>query len=374
MNLVHLLASPFVGGPERQVLGLARHLPHSYRNIFVSFPERGLSRAVLERARQDGFEAHALEHNAPRIGKATRELARLLRRVQADVVLCNGYKPDVLGWYAARRAGIPVVAVSHGWTGVTFKVRCYETLDRWVLRWMDRVICVSAAQAERVKRAGAPQDKVVVIRNAIGTEAFGSPDLAYREKLRSFFAKPPRLIVGSAGRLSPEKGFGLLVQAARRLAPRWPDVGFVHFGDGPLRGEMAQAIFVAGLEDRFILAGFHTDVGRYLPHLDLCVLPSYTEGLPVILLEAFAAGVPAVATAVGGTPEVIDDGADGILVPSGAVDALGAGIERLLGDEALRRGMGERGRSKVREQFTFAAMSAAYQQVLQEVVARRRSG
>src|SRR5690242_19774803 len=110
MNLVHLLASPFVGGPERQVLGLARHLPSSIRSTFVSFPERGLAKAVLDRARSDGFEAHALTHNAPRIGAATRELAGLLRRLQADVLLCNGYKPDVLGWYAARRAGVPVVS------------------------------------------------------------------------------------------------------------------------------------------------------------------------------------------------------------------------------------------------------------------------
>jgi glycosyltransferase involved in cell wall biosynthesis len=391
MNIVHLLASPFVGGPERQVLGLARHLPPSYRNIFVSFPEHGLGEAVLRRARADNFDAHGLVHNTPHVGRSAREVTTLLRRLHADVLLCNGYKPDIIGWYAARRLGIPVVSISHGWTGVDWKVRCYEALDRFILRWMDRVICVSAAQAARVRAAGVPEHKIVVIRNAIGEDAFAPPDPAYRDKLLAFFPRPPRLIVGSAGRLSPEKGYHLLVEAARQLvcggqagglphgqagglphgqAGGLPhdDVGFVHFGDGPLRGEMAQSIFVAGLEDRFILAGFHTDVGKYLPHLDLCVLPSFTEGLPVIVLESFAAGVPVLATAVGGTPEAVDDGITGFLVPPGNVPALAQALTRLLADPTLRTQMGQRGRERVKAEFTFPALSAAYEKVLREIV------
>lgn len=374
MNLVHLLASGFVGGPERQVLGLARHLPPSYRNIFLSFPEHGKSKALLDQARADGFEAHALRHNTPHLGKATREVLTWLRRLKADAVLCNGYKPDLVGWYAARRAGIPVLSVSHGWTGATWKVKVYEALDRFVLRWMDRVVCVSQAQANRVRAANVPQEKIIVIRNAIGQEAFAAPEPAYREKLLDFFPRRPKLIVGSAGRLSPEKGFGLLVDVARSLAPHFPDLGFIHFGAGPLRAELAQAIFVAGLEGRFILAGFHTDVGRYLPHIDLCVLPSFTEGLPVVLLEAYAAGTPVVATAVGGTPEVVDDGVDGLLVPSGQVAALAQAIQKMLVNEDLRRRMGDRGRVKVRSGYTFSAMSQAYQHVLEEVVGPVRRG
>lgn len=371
MNLVHLVASPFIGGPERQVLGLARHLPASYRSTFVSFPEHGKCKAVLDQAKNDGFDAYALRHNTPQFGKAARELICALRNLRADAVLCNGYKPDIVGWYAAHRLGIPALSVSHGWTAATLKVWAYEMIDRLVLRWMDRVVCVSQAQADRVKNARVPERKVIVIRNAIGQEAFAPPDPTYRDKLFSFFPRRPCLIVGSAGRLSPEKGFPLLVQAARTLAPMFPDIGFVHFGEGPQRGEMVQAIFVAGLEDRFILAGFHTDVNKYLPYLDLCVLPSYTEGLPVVLLEAFAAGVPVVATAVGGTPEVVDDKVNGLLVPSGDVPALTAAIETLLRDANLRKEMAERGKTKVQEQFTFPAQSLAYQQVLAEVMAGR---
>src|SRR5262245_61386355 len=150
MVVVQLMASPFVGGIERQVLGLARSLPEHYRTVFLSFAELGKARPFLELARRNGFEAVALEKNYPHVNQAVREVAGHLRRVRAGVVCCNGYKPDVIGWLAARRARVPVVSVSHGWTAATLKVRLNEALDRLVLRWMDRTVCVSERQAEKV--------------------------------------------------------------------------------------------------------------------------------------------------------------------------------------------------------------------------------
>src|SRR5260221_14461539 len=116
MNIVHLTASPFFGGPERQMLGLAQSLPHTDRTSFLSFPERGLCQPFLEEARRRGFEAAALEHNTPHFAALVRELTHHLRELRADVLCCHGYKPDLVGVLAARRRGIPVVAVSRGWT------------------------------------------------------------------------------------------------------------------------------------------------------------------------------------------------------------------------------------------------------------------
>src|SRR5690349_18689825 len=169
--VVNLAASPFVGGPERQLLGLARHLPDLFRSIFLSFSERGLARPFVDQARRDGFEAVELRHNVPNYRQAIDEIVQHLRRLHADVLCCHGFKPDVFGWRAARIARIPVVAVSHGWTGATWRVRMYEGLDRLVLRCMDRVVGVSAAQADKVRRAGVPFERVVVIRNAVDEAA-----------------------------------------------------------------------------------------------------------------------------------------------------------------------------------------------------------
>ncbi|MGL4551224.1 MAG: glycosyltransferase family 4 protein, partial [Gemmataceae bacterium] len=175
MNIVHLLASPFVGGPERQVLGLAHAQADTHRSAFLSFAERGLARPFLDRARAEGFEAVELKTNFPWVAPAVREVADQLRRLRADVVVTSGYKPDLIGWRAARAARVPVVGIAHGWTGATVKVRLYEMVDAWAMSWLDAVVCVSQATAERVRRAGVPAAKVAVIRNALDATPYDLP-------------------------------------------------------------------------------------------------------------------------------------------------------------------------------------------------------
>ncbi len=372
MNVVHLMASPFVGGPERQALGLARALPAPYRTTFLSFAERGLCRPLLEEARRHGFEAVQLEHNAPHFVRAAGEVAGHLRRLRADVLLCSGYKPDVVGWLAARRTGTPAVAVAHGWTAATWKVRLNEALDRRVMRRMDCTVCVSEAQAVKVRAAGVAPQRVAVIRNAIDPEPFDAPDPAAREELHAFFREPRTHVVGAAGRLSPEKGPEVFVEAAALVAREEPGAGFILFGDGPLREDLKRRITARGLEGQFVLAGFRADLGRFLPHWDVAVLPSYTEGLPVIALEAQAAGVPVVATAVGGTPEAVEDGGSGHLVPPGDAAALAERVVRLLRRDAERTALGARARQRVRDEFTFDSQAAQYCRLFERLAGRRR--
>ncbi|HVS38327.1 MAG TPA: glycosyltransferase, partial [Gemmataceae bacterium] len=306
MLVVHLMASPFVGGPERQVLGLARHMTADCRTVFLSFAERGLAEPFLAKAAGDGFQAIRLAENAPHFLRAAAEVADWLRTLGADLLCTSGYKPDLIGWLAARRVGVPVAAIAHGWTSATWKVRCYEQLDRWAMRRMDAVVCVSEGQAVKVRRAGVTPERAAVIRNAIDADAFPGADSAVRESLLALFPVRPRRLIAAAGRLSREKGFDVLIDAASRLAPAWPDAGFVLFGDGPLREDLTRRIAERGLSDRFVLAGFRLDLERLLPACDLAVSSSHTEGLPVVVLEEMAAALPVVATAVGGTPEVVE--------------------------------------------------------------------
>jgi glycosyltransferase involved in cell wall biosynthesis len=371
MVVVHLAASPFRGGPESQLLGLVGHLPAAYRSVVLSFSEGGRCHDLLRAATRLGAEAVELGSNVPNYRAAVREVSGHLRRVRADVLCCHGYKPDVLGLFAARRAGVPVVSVSHGWTAATLKVCVNEVVDRLSLFGMDRVVCVSEAQARRVRRAGVPARKVVVIRNAVDADTGGFPGPSVRDEVSGLFPAPPRVVVGAAGRLSAEKGYGVLVEAAEAVARADPGVGFVHFGDGPLRAGLARKVSALGLDGRFLLAGFRTDLARLLPQLDLFVLPSFTEGLPVVVLEALAAGVPVVATAVGGTPEVVQDGVNGRLVPPGHPAALATAITSTLADEPARREMGRRGRDIVLDRFTFAAQSRLYQHLFENLGCRR---
>jgi glycosyltransferase involved in cell wall biosynthesis len=233
---------------------------------------------------------------------------------------------------------------------------------------MDRVICVSEAQAKKVRRAGVQPDRIRVICNAVRPERFERPDPAYRERLRRMFTAPPRKIVGAAGRFSPEKGFGVLVDAAAEVLNTEPQLGFVVFGDGPLRASLARQIEALGIQERFVLTGFRPDFDKFLPHLDLMVLPSFSEGLPNVVLEALAASVPVVATAVGGTPEVIEDGKTGYLSPPGDARRLASQIVDALCDDAARQKLSAQGRARVEERFSFVAQSQLYQRLLGSLV------
>jgi glycosyltransferase involved in cell wall biosynthesis len=367
-TVVHLTASTFFGGPERQLCGLARSLPGGYQSVFLSFAEGGRCRAFLGEVRRLRFKAVALTHDTPWLRKAIREVEAELRRVAADVLCCHGYKANLLGRLAARRCAIPAVAVSRGWTGASLKVRLYEMLDRLCLRRMDRVVCVSEGQAAKVRRVGVPAANVTVIRNAVSEERFANPDPTYRLRLAALFPRPKTRIVGAAGRLSPEKGFDVLVAAARPLVREDPSLGFVLFGDGPLWDRLARQIDDAGLTHHFVLTGFRDDLDRYLPFLDLLVLSSHTEGLPNVVLEAFAAAVPVVATAVGGTPEVVEDGKSGYLVAPGDAHGLAGRIRDALTSEPRRKAMGLWGRRRVQEAFSFAAQSRQYQRLFEDLL------
>ena len=133
MRLVHLTASPFFGGPERQMLGLAKALPHEYDITFVSFAEAGRCEPFLSQVRRAGFTGLRLHSDTPRLFAARRELTDLLHVHDADLLLCHGYKANLVGRPAARRAGVPAWAVARGWTGQDFRVRCYDRLDRLLL-------------------------------------------------------------------------------------------------------------------------------------------------------------------------------------------------------------------------------------------------
>jgi glycosyltransferase involved in cell wall biosynthesis len=363
MNVVHLTASTFHGGPERQMLGLARGLPAGVQTVFLSFAEGGRCRQFLSTARHHGFEAVGLTHDTPHLWAAMREIAGHLDRVGADVLCCHGYKANLVGRLAARRRKIPVIAVARGWTAENFKVRLYERLDRFHLRWMDHVVCVSEAQEAKVRRAGVRPERMSVIYNAIDPSRFAEPDKRYHAKLLRYFRQPRTRIIGAAGRLSPEKGFDILVAAAERVLRVHPSAGFILFGDGPERTRLQQQINAAGLNHTFVLSGFRADLDRFLPHFDLLVLPSYTEGLPNVVLEAFAAGVPVVGTAAGGTTEVIEEGVSGHLVPPGDADTMAERIAESLASADKLPEMGRQGRRRVQEKFGFTTQARLYHEL-----------
>jgi glycosyltransferase involved in cell wall biosynthesis len=368
MRIVHLTASTFFGGPERQMLGLAEALAHRSSTIFLSFSERGRCRTFLNVVRQAGFDGAELHHDTPHARLAIREIASFLRGNFADVLVTHGYKSNLLGRPAARQAGIPIVSVSRGWTGENLKVWCYEALDRFHLRFMDRVVCVSQCQADRVIRTGVDPERIRVIRNAARLRAFDDIDPDGLTRLRAI-AGGEGPIVLAAGRLSPEKGFSILVDAAKRVHNRIPHARFVLFGEGVERPRLELRVAQLRLSGVFRLAGFCNDLDSLIPWANAAVLPSFTEGLPNVALEAGAAGIPVVATAVGGTPEVIVDGETGYLVPAGDEAALAERIVDVLANPERARAFGTAATRRMAEWFSFEAQARAYEVLFAELAA-----
>jgi glycosyltransferase involved in cell wall biosynthesis len=367
MRIVHLTSSRFFGGPERQMLGLARHLPSECRTLFLTFAEDGRCHEFLKHIRWNGFEGDVVGFDTPNLPGATWDVSRRLTRFSADVLVCHGYKANMVGRLAARSCGIPAVAVARGWTGESWKVRLYEAADRLHLRYMDRVVCVSHAQAVKVRRAGVPPAKIVVIPNAARLNIALPADVEARDQLESFVADGADWLVIAAGRLSREKGFSILIDAARLVLDRLPSARFIVFGEGALRPALERQIAVAGLTHHFALPGHRSDFDQLLASADLFVLPSLTEGLPNVVLEASSAGVPVIATAVGGNPEIIVDGVTGRLVPPNDSQALANQIVHLLTDEAGRRRMGQAAREYVTRRFSFARQAEMYLTLFREL-------
>ena len=360
LAVMHLRASNFVGGPEKQILEhFSRLDPARFRPVLGSFVAAGALDPLGDEALKRGLETVRIPELAPLDPRSVLRIAAILKERGIAVLCTHGYKPNILGFFAAKLCAVPTIAISRGWTWENRKIRCFEALDRRFLRYANHVVAVSAGQQEKILDCGVPQGKVSVIHNAIN---LGDCPAAAPEALRKELGLPTRaLIVASAGRLSPEKNYHTMVTVAREVSAANPDIYFVIFGEGFLRSELEAEIAATGLSGRFLLPGFRKDLQAVLPDIDIFMLPSLTEGLPNVILEAFAARKPVLATRVGGTPEVVQEGISGYLTGPQEHLLMARRLLELTGDPLLRRRMGEAGRQFVLEKFGFETQTRLYE-------------
>jgi len=363
MRIAHVTASPNFGGVERLILEICRSLQRTkdVEQIIASFPEGGNAEPFLQEVAKTEFTAYGFQNDMPHLLAATRELIRLLKQHEIQILCAHGHKARMLGWFAAKWLRIPIVGISHGWTGEDKKVQLYDRIDKWMHRRMNHIVCVSQGQADKVIRFGTPARRISVIYNAVRMDRFDVPsDISYRQRLESLFPNKPKLIIGTAGRLSPEKGFDILITAAEKLVESVPDVGIVIFGDGFLQEPLQKQIADLGLAQSVVLAGFTGELDQYMYHFDLFVQSSRTEGMPSVLLEAMSARTAVVATQVGGTGELVVEGSTGLMVPPNDPDALADAIQKVLSDDELCRTMGENGRQRVAQHFALEVQVEKY--------------
>jgi glycosyltransferase involved in cell wall biosynthesis len=307
--------------------------------------------------------------NNLRIMLQAGRIATALRRQRIDVLHCHLPVAGAVGRIAGRLAGVPVVYSEHN------KQERYHRWTRMLStrtwRWQSRVIAVSSDVADSIHANIGSDVRVDIVRNGVDVGHFSRAETCPGVVRRQLGIPSEAPVVGLVAVFRTQKRLQDWLEAARLLRVRHPDVRFLMVGDGPLRGEVAAAIAAGGLADAVHLPGLQEDVRPYLAAMDIYMISSLFEGLPVALLEAMAMECGVVATEVGGIPEAIHSGENGVLVPPLQPAALAAAASDLLANRSLLARYGRAARATVEAEFSMRRMARQLERIYMEVVEPR---
>jgi glycosyltransferase involved in cell wall biosynthesis len=281
-----------------------------------------------------------------------RALQDIARERGVNLIESHSFKAHVLGWRLRGPLGVPWLAYAHGWTAETLRVRLYNALERQLLRSPDHVCVVAQPIAAAIRGAGRCEPLSVVPNGLDPTRAIEDGERAAVR--RAYGLRDDEIVAAVVGRLSHEKGIDVLLEAFAIAIPAEPRLRLHVAGDGPERARAEATIARLNLGERVSLLGQVRDVRKVYAAADLLVVPSRTEGLPNVVLEALDAGLPVLATQVGAIPELVSDGVTGWLVPPGDVGALARGLARAAASPELRA-MGLLGRERILPSFSAQA-------------------
>lgn len=356
LRICLLLPKLAIGGAEFQTLHLLRNLDTSRFNLFLCCMTRG-DREMEEEAERYAESVFFLGFRWRFFPIVFVKLVRYLRWGRFDVLHCHLPLADSIGRLAGWIAGIPVLMTTeHGknlWKGFP-----YLLLERFLRGITDVRICVSHDIMDiRKKREGTPDEKLEYIPNAVDPEECKTASTGRAAVMSSFGWGVADQLVISVGRLVPAKNYSLLVESVMLLCDRYPTIRCLIVGEGSCRPEIERNIDELNLGGHLILAGMRRDIPDLLAAADVFVLSSVREGLPLSLLEAMAAGKAVVCTDVGGIPDAVADGKNGLLVSSGDAGALAGAIGRLLDDADLRNRFGHAAHQEVERKFSVRIMA-----------------
>ncbi len=303
------------------------------------------------------------------------KFARFLNGNPFDIIHAHGAKAGLitrLALHLGRRQRSPVVVSYHNEILPTsrslHKRRLRSYMEKLLRDGTAHFIAVSPGiQEELIQEIGCPRQKVSFIPNGIRIEGVGEPADHLRE--RAHWGWPEdAYIVGTAARLTWEKGIDILLTALSQAVKAEPQLRLVIMGDGPLEADLRQMTKTLGLDDHVRFLGYLDNARSLFPAFDAFVLPSRTEGWPLSIMEAMAAGLPVVATRVGGIPELVQDGKNGILVEPGEVDRLHEALVTLVRDPVRARDWGQKAATHARERFHAQAMVSQVEAVYRGII------
>jgi len=366
------------GGPEKTILNSPRFLEQYGIESACMFmrPRGDIGFAALEsRAAASGARIIGIDDRGPLDVSIVSKAIRLCKERNVAIWHGHDYKSNFLGLVVRLFHRMHLVTTAHGWVRFTSRTPLYYHIDRVCMKRYQRVLCVSQDLVERCRDIGVLEDRLTLIDNAIVHTDYDTQPPTAAEKARFGFG-PDQMLLGAVGRLSEEKGFDQLLNAVRQLVNEGHHIGVIIAGEGHLREALQNQIERLELQQRVRLAGFLDDPRELYRAIDIYVLSSLREGLPNVVLEAMASQRAVVTTNVNGIPRLVQNGHNGLVVPTDNTAALTDGIRRCLQSADLREGLAAEGRLAIEERFSFAHRMAkvvqTYRSLSPQLAARIR--
>jgi glycosyltransferase involved in cell wall biosynthesis len=366
LNVLTVIDHLALGGAELMLGHFAAAAPDAGIHLSVTCLTERDGNPANEQLRAVGIEPVGLSIDRMRLHEL-RQLKHHIAQAQPDIVHTHLGTSDCLGGLAARGLGIPVVSTIHAmaWGG-NMRSRVKDELTARARRHAAaRIIAVSdSARRAYLSRGWAPADRVVTIRNGLDLVPATGQGARVRRELGF---GPDDLVVGMVSALRPEKAHDLAIATIARLRDDFPRLRLLIAGQGASRDEIARLAAPHGAV--VVLTGLRSDVMPVFDAIDICLHPSHADALPTTLIEAMAASVPVVATNVGGIPEIVDDGATGVLVRAPAtVEDVARALALVLGDATLRAKLGAAGRRRYEAEFRAAPWMQRTRNLYDEVL------
>jgi glycosyltransferase involved in cell wall biosynthesis len=366
-TVCQLLHSLKVGGAEVLAARLARQFDSACRVLFVCLDELG---TLGQQLRDEGFRVEVLGRRPGVDWRCVLRLARVLRREQVDLVHAHQYTPFF--YAAAARLLYPypaIVLTEHGRHHPDYPRPKRRLANRLFLQRRDRVVAVGEAVRQAlVANDGFPAERVGVVYNGIDLTPFTGDTAARAAARQDLGLGADDLVLIQVARLDAIKDHATALRALKRVVGRRPDARLVLVGEGPEEAHIRRFVRENRLEPNVRMLGLRQDVARLLPSADVFLLTSVSEGIPLTVIEAMAAGLPIVSTRVGGVPEVVVERQTGFLAPAGDSAALAATVCQLADDPVLRAEMGRRGRRRAEALFSERLMHTRYDQLYREML------
>jgi len=362
-KIAYIVTPVEFGGAERVSLNFLKNVDRNKFQIYpiIFFRPWEADSIFLKELKKEDFSVYKIpvsvrasleERDRFWLVRCFKMIFLTLLKGRFNLIHTHGYFADIIAIPVAKLLGIPVISTCHGFIEDGRKLKRSNRIDRMILKFSNRVIAVSQGIKQELLKSGLREPRIDVVLNAVQTEM--DNEILKQDRYtrrRALDVSESDFVLGYIGRLSKEKGVSYLLDAAEILFQQGIPIKVLIIGDGPAKKDSELIVRQKGLENKVFFAGFQTYVKAWIPAMDVFLLPSLTEGTPMALLEAMACRIPIVASSVGGVPQIIESGKDGILVAPGNPEELAAGVMALYNNNSQREQFVEAARKKIISNF-----------------------